>query len=66
MNAGSNRLRPGQEEEAVDDAVGRAEKILDNLMRVSVMYQAVELDQPEREYQAEVEVVFELDEGVGG
>ena len=52
-------------EDAVDDAVGRAEETLDNLMWVSVVNQAVELDQAEREYQAEVEVAFELDEGVG-
>lgn len=52
-------------EDAVDDAVNRAEETLDNLMWVSVVNQAVELDQPEREYQAEVEVAFELEEGVG-
>lgn len=52
-------------EDAVDDAVGRAEETLDNLMWVSVVNQAVELDQPEREYQAEVEVAFDLEEGVG-
>lgn len=52
-------------EDAVDDAVSRAEETLDNLMWVSVMNQAVELDQPEREYQTEVEVAFELEEGIG-
>jgi flavin-binding protein dodecin len=52
-------------EDAVDDAVSRAEETLDNLMWVSVMNQAVELDQPEREYQTEVEVAFELEDGVG-
>lgn len=52
-------------EDAVDDAVSRAEETLENLMWVSVNNQAVELDQPEREYQAEVEVAFELEEGVG-
>ncbi|MEF8887623.1 MAG: dodecin [Haloarculaceae archaeon] len=52
-------------EGAVDDAVERAEATLDNLMWVSVQNEAVELDKPEREYQAEVEVAFELDEGVG-
>ncbi|WP_159904000.1 dodecin [Salinirussus salinus] len=52
-------------EGAVDDAVERAEATLDNLMWVSVQNEAVELDQAEREYQAEVEVAFELEEGVG-
>ena len=52
-------------EAAVDDAINRAEQTLDNLKWVSVVNQAVELDQPEREYQAEVEVAFELMDGVG-
>ena len=52
-------------EDAVDDAIDRAEQTLENLMWVSVVNQAVELDQSEREYQAEVEVAFELDEGLG-
>jgi len=52
-------------EDAVNDAIDRAEQTLDNLMWVSVENQAVELDQPDREYQAEVEVAFELMEGVG-
>ncbi len=52
-------------EGAVDDAVERAEATLDNLMWVSVQNEAVELDQADREYQAEVEVAFELAEGVG-
>lgn len=52
-------------EDAVEDAVSRAEQTLDNLMWVTVVNQAVELDQPGREYQAEVEVAFELEEGVG-
>ena len=52
-------------EGAVDDAVERAESTLDNVMWVSVENQAVELDQAQREYQAEVEVAFELEEGVG-
>jgi len=51
-------------EDAVEDAVSRAEQTLENLMWVSVVNQAVELDRPEREYQAEVEVAFELEEGV--
>jgi hypothetical protein len=52
-------------EAAVEDAIDRAEQTLENLMWVSVENQAVELDGPEREYQAEVEVAFELQEGVG-
>ena len=52
-------------EGAVDDAVERAEATLDNLMWVSVQNEAVELDQADREYQAAVEVAFELEEGVG-
>ena len=52
-------------EGAVDDAVERAESTLDNLMWVSVQNEAVELDRAEREYQAEVEVAFKLEEGVG-
>lgn len=51
-------------EDAVDDAVDRAEQTLENLMWVTVVNQAVELDQPEPEYQAEVEVAFELEGGV--
>jgi len=52
-------------EDAVNDAIDRAEQTLENLMWVSVVNQAVELDQSEREYQAEVEVAFELQEGLG-
>ena len=52
-------------ENAVEDAIDRAEQTLENLMWVSVENQAVELDRAEREYQAEVEVAFELQEGVG-
>jgi flavin-binding protein dodecin len=51
-------------EDAVEDAIGRAEETLENLMWVSVENQAVELDRAEREYQAEVEVAFELESGV--
>jgi flavin-binding protein dodecin len=51
-------------EAAVEDAIDRAEQTLENLMWVSVVNQAVELDQSEREYQAEIEVAFELEEGV--
>lgn len=52
-------------EGAVEDAIDRAERTLENLRWVSVTNQAVELDQPEREYQVEVEVAFELQDGVG-
>jgi hypothetical protein len=52
-------------EDAVNDAVDRAEQTLENLMWVSVENQAVELDAGQREYQAEVEVAFELEEGIG-
>jgi flavin-binding protein dodecin len=52
-------------EDAVDDAVNRAERTLDNLMWVCVENQAVELDQSQAEYQAEVEVAFEVESGVG-
>ena len=52
-------------EDAVEDAIDRAEQTLDNLMWVSVENQAVELDRADREYQAEVEVAFELEAGVG-
>lgn len=51
-------------EDAVEDAIDRAERTLENLMWVSVENQAVKLDRAEREYQAEVEVAFELEEGV--
>jgi hypothetical protein len=47
-------------EGAVEDAIDRAEKTLENLRWASVTNQAVELDQAEREYQVEVEVAFEL------
>lgn len=51
-------------EDAVEDAIDRAEQTLENLMWVSVVNEAVELDRTEREYQAEVEVAFELQDGV--
>ena len=51
-------------EGAVENAVDRAEKTLENLMWVSVVAQTVELEGTEREYQeVEVEVAFELHEG---
>jgi len=49
-------------EDAIENAVDRAEETLDNLMWVSVENQALELDRPEREYQAEIEVAFEVDD----
>ncbi|MBX0297355.1 dodecin [Haloarcula nitratireducens] len=51
-------------EGAVEDAIDRAEATLEDLKWVTVVDQAVELDQTEREYQAEVEVAFELHDGV--
>jgi len=51
-------------EDATHDAIDRAEETLQNLMWVSVENQAVELDRPDREYQTEVEVAFELEQGV--
>jgi flavin-binding protein dodecin len=50
-------------DEAVDDAVDRAEDSLENLMWVEVEEMGVEIASTEgREYQAEVEVAFELEE----
>ena len=47
---------------AVDDAVDRAENTLDNLYWVEVEEMGVELAAADgREYQAEVEVAFELE-----
>lgn len=51
-------------EGAVEDAIDRADETLENLRWASVVNQAVELDQSGREYQAEVEIAFELDDGV--
>jgi dodecin len=50
-------------EGAVEDAIGRAEKTLDDLKWVSVVNEAVQLEEAERRYQAEVEVAFELQDG---
>jgi len=48
---------------AVDDAVGRAEETLDNLKWAEVEEMGVEIAGVEgREYQAEVEVAFELED----
>ncbi|WP_436934289.1 dodecin [Halovenus marina] len=50
-------------EDAVDDAVDRAEMTLDNVQWVEVKEMGVEIASAEgREYQAEVEVAFELEE----
>lgn len=49
-------------EAAVDDAIDRAEDTLDNVSWVDVKEQGVELASVEdREYQAEVEVAFDLE-----
>ena len=49
-------------EAAVDDAVDRAESTLENVHWVEVTEQSVEIASVDgREYQAEVEVAFELD-----
>lgn len=50
-------------EAAVEDAIDRADRTLDDLMWATVTNQAVELNRAEREYQAEVELAFELEEG---
>ncbi len=47
---------------AVDDAIDRADATLDNVCWVEVEEMGVELDTADdREYQAEVEVAFELE-----
>jgi len=49
-------------EDAVDDAIDRAEATLENVHWIEVEELGVELATAEnREYQAEVEVAFELD-----
>ncbi|MFB6189099.1 MAG: dodecin [Halapricum sp.] len=49
-------------DDAVDDAVDRAEETLDNVHWIEVQEMGVEVASVEgREYQAEVEVAFELD-----
>lgn len=49
-------------EAAVEDAIDRAEATLDNVYWVDVVEQGVEIASVEgREYQAEVEVAFELE-----
>ncbi|QPV63009.1 dodecin domain-containing protein [Halosimplex litoreum] len=50
-------------DKAVDDAVGRAEETLQNVKWVEVEEMGVEIASVEnREYQAEVEVAFELED----
>ena len=50
-------------DQAVDDALDRAEATLDNVYWVEVEELGVEIaNAPDREYQAEVEVAFELAE----
>jgi len=50
-------------DEAVDDALGRAETTLDNVMWAEVEEMGVEIaGAANREYQAEVEVAFELED----
>jgi flavin-binding protein dodecin len=49
-------------DDAVDDAVDRADATLDRVKWVEVEEMGVELAGGEREYQAEVEVAFELEE----
>ncbi|SDJ25778.1 hypothetical protein SAMN05216226_101358 [Halovenus aranensis] len=50
-------------EDAVDDAIERAETTLENVHWVEVNELGVEVGSVEnREYQAEVEIAFELDE----
>lgn len=48
-------------EDAVEDAIGRAEQTLDNLQWATVVNQAVTLEDGAPEYQAEIEVAFELE-----
>lgn len=50
-------------ENAVDDAVTRAQMTLDNVHWVEIVEQSVEIGTVnDREYQVEVEVAFELEE----
>lgn len=50
-------------DDAVDDAIDRAQATLDNVMWIEVVDEGVELaSAADREYQAEVEVAFELEE----
>jgi flavin-binding protein dodecin len=50
-------------EEATENAIDRAEATLDNVHWVDVIEQGVEIaSAEEREYQAEIEVAFELED----
>ncbi|MFB6189509.1 MAG: dodecin domain-containing protein [Halapricum sp.] len=49
-------------EGAVEDAIGRAEETMDDLQWATVTDQSVQLDRAQPEYQAEVEIAFELRE----
>lgn len=50
-------------EAAVDNAIDRAQATLDNVMWVEVLEEGVDLaGAADREYQAEIEVAFELEE----
>jgi len=50
-------------EDAVDDAIDRAEETIENVHWVEVEEFGVEVASvPDREYQAEVEVAFELED----
>jgi flavin-binding protein dodecin len=54
---------PESFEEAIENAVDRAEATLDNVYWVDVVEQGVEIASAEsREYQAEVEVAFKLED----
>lgn len=54
---------PNSFEEAVDNAIDRAESTLQNVYWVDIVEQGVEIASVEgREYQAEVEVAFELED----
>lgn len=52
-------------EDAIENAVNRAEQTLEKLRWATVINTTVELEGPEPEYQAEVEVAFELHEDEG-
>ncbi|MEF8871353.1 MAG: dodecin [Haloarculaceae archaeon] len=49
-------------EDAIEDAIGRAEQTLHNLQWATVVNQAMTLEGDQHEYQAEIEVAFELEE----
>lgn len=54
---------PENFEGAVDDAIERAEQTLENIHWIEVKEQGVELASAEtREYQAEIEVAFKVEE----